>query len=149
MKDMGDILTEDSDSDFLETIRVSAEVSEAFLATSSSGKDRFKESIYSRGDCFDRSGIVSFEDDGEVILQIPVASLPATIGSSEQADFRLGFYGISRLHCHLESIGNLVRIVNDNSTNGVILNHKKILQEELCDGDQIKLGAVTLRIRKR
>ena len=78
-----------SDSGLLDTIRMSSEASEAFLATSRWGHDRFKQSIRSRGDCFDRCGSVGFELNGETVLEIPVASLPATIGSSQQADFVL------------------------------------------------------------
>lgn len=41
-----------------------------------------------------------------------------------------------------------MRIYDDSSTNGVILNRNKIDQEDLCDGDQIKFGVITLRVRK-
>jgi len=148
MNEFDDNLDESSDDVLFETIRISAEASEAFLATGEWGRSRFKKSINSRGDCFDRCGEVVFEDNGHDVLKIPVSSLPATIGSSQQADYVLNMKGISRLHCHLEPVGNLVRICDDDSTNGVILNHKKIDQEDLCDGDELQLGTVVLRVRK-
>lgn len=136
------------DEHIIKTIRSSAEETGAFSATSQWGFDRLRASIASRGDTFDRGGAVLLEKDGAEVLRIPVAGLPSTIGSGEASDFILGFEGISRLHCHLESVGNLIRIVDDGSTNGLMLNRKKIGSEELCDGDELQLGSLLLRIRK-
>ena len=148
MKDKNHQLTDDSDEQLLETLRLSYDASDAFLSIGIWGRERFKESIHSRGDCFDRCGAVVFERNEQEVLRIPVASLPATIGSSRKADFVLNEEGVSRLHCHLEPVGSLVRICDNDSTNGLKLNHKKIDQEDLCDGDELKLGSATFIVRK-
>jgi len=137
-----------SDEHILETIQSAAEESELFSAASRRGYEKLKASINSRGDAFGRSGAVVFEEHGGEVLRVPVACLPATIGCGEKAGFVLKYAGISRLHFHLEPVGSLVRICDDASTNGVFLNGKKIDKEELCDGDEVTVGAVSLRIRK-
>lgn len=136
-----------SDEEILKSIQSSAEASGAFTATREWGYEMLKASVSSRGDTFDRTGAVVLEM-GEESLRIPVAEMPATIGSGQKADFRLEGEGISRLHCHLECIGSLVRVVDDHSTNGVVLNRKKVSAEDLCDGDELVLGSTVLRIRK-
>ncbi len=137
-----------SDRRIIETLRNAAEESEAFSATSEWGYGRLMQSFDSRGDCFDRSGAVVFEYEGTEVLRVPVACLPATIGCGEKVDYVLDHPGISRMHCHLESAGNLVRICDNASTNGIFLNRKRIKSEDLCDGDEVKLGTALLRIRK-
>jgi len=82
------------------------------------------------------------------MLRVPVACLPATIGCGEKVDYVLEYPVVSRLHFHLESIGNLIRICDDASTNGIYLNRKKIDAEDLCDGDEVAVGTLSLRIRK-
>lgn len=137
-----------SDDHIMRAIQSSAEDTVAFTATSKWGYEKIKASVKSRGDTFDRSAGVVFEEDGSEVLRVPVAGMPATIGSGGMADHVLDRAGISRLHCHLEYVGNLVRIHDDASTNGVVLNKKKVDCEDLCDGDEVTLGTVSLRIRK-
>jgi hypothetical protein len=137
-----------TDDYILQSIQSSSDDTMAFLATREWGFEKLKSSVQSRGDTFDRCGGVLFEENGEEILYIPVSCMPATIGSSRQADYHLQYPGLSRLHCHLEFVGSLVRIYDDRSTNGVILNRKKVDSEDLCDGDELMLGSVTLRVRK-
>lgn len=137
-----------SEEHIMQTIQSCAEDTVAFLATSELGFERLKTSVDSRGDPFDRCGSVVFEEYGEEILRIPISCLPATIGSSRSADYPLSREGISRMHCHLEKIGNLVRIHDDMSTNGVLLNGKWVDAEDLCDGDELRLGSVIMRLRK-
>ena len=137
-----------SDRKILEELQDAAEESGVFSATSEWGIERMKQSFNSRGDCFERCGAVVFEYEGEEVLRVPVACLPATIGRGDKVDYVLNYSGISRVHCHLESAGNLVRICDDASTNGIILNRKKIESEDLCDGDEVTIGTVSLRSRK-
>lgn len=137
-----------SDEHILKSIQSSAEETGAFTATSQWGYERLRASVASRGDSFDRRGAVVMEKDGGELLRIPVAGLPSTIGSGATADFVLEHEGVSRLHCHLESVGSLVRIVDDGSTNGLLLNRKKVDAEDLCDGDELAIGTLVLRVRK-
>lgn len=137
-----------TDDDIIKTIQSSSEETGAFSATNQWGFARLRASIASRGDTFDRGGAVVLEKDGAEVLRIPVAGLPSTLGSGTAVDFVLEHAGISRLHCHLESVGSLVRIVDDGSTNGLLLNRKKIVAEDLCEGDELALGSLVLRVRK-
>lgn len=137
-----------SDEHILRSIQDGATDTAAFSIANQAGFERLKASIKSRGDTFDRCGGVVFEEDGEEVLKVPVSRMPATIGSGVRADFVLDRPGVSRLHCHLESIGSLVRVSDDNSTNGVTLNRKPVQSEDLCDGDEITFGPVVLRVRK-
>lgn len=145
VKNMSDNL---SDDHIMRSIQSSAEDTVAFSATSKWGYEKVMASVKSRGDTFDRNAGVAFEEEGCEILRVPVASMPATVGSGGMADYILKRTGISRLHCHLEFVGNLIRIHDDASTNGVVLNKKKVDCEDLCDGDEVMLGTVSLRIRK-
>ena len=137
-----------SDKRILETLQDASEESGIFCATREWAYGKLRKSFNSRGDCFDRCGAVVFEYGGAEVLRVPIACLPATIGRGEKVDYVLDYSGISRLHFHLESIGNLIRICDDTSTNGIYLNRKKIDAEDLCDGDEVKLGTVTFRIKK-
>ncbi len=137
-----------SDDHILKSLQSSAEETVAFSATSKWGYEKIQASITSRGDSFDRCSSVVFEEEGLEVIRVPVSCMPATIGSGPSADYILDRTGISRLHFHLEYVGNLVRVYDDASTNGVVLNKKKVDCEDLCDGDELTLGAVSLRIRK-
>lgn len=137
-----------SDEEIVSAIQKGTEETLAFDATSQWGYEKLMVSVSSRGDHFDRNAMVLFEESGDVLLSVPISSMPATIGCSKSADYVIDRAGISRLHCHLESIGGLVRINDDESTNGVWLNGKRIQSQELCDGDELTLGTVLLRVRK-
>jgi hypothetical protein len=137
-----------SDNHILETLQATAEESEVFSATSKWGYDRLKKSFESRGDSFDRCGAIVFSEGDVEVVRIPISCLPATIGSADKVDYALTYPGVSRLHCHLELVGSLVRIIDDASTNGLMLNGKRVESEDLCDGDEIVMGTAALRIRK-
>lgn len=135
------------DEHLMKTIKSGVDASEAFTATRDWSFERVKMSVESRGDTFDRDGAVVFEEAGAEVLRVLFSALPVTIGSAEAADFRLERSGVSRMHCHLEPVGSLVRIHDNGSTNGVLLNGKKIDSDDLCDGDELQLGSAVLRVR--
>ncbi|VGO12081.1 FHA domain-containing protein FhaA [Pontiella desulfatans] len=135
-----------SDTQIIKTLQDAADSGDVFASTREWSLEKMRESINSRGDYFDRNGAVVFELEGREVFRISVNSLPVTIGSGEYADFRLDYAGISRVHCRLVAVGNLVRISDDHSKNGVRLNGKSIEAEDLCDGDVLQLGTVQLRV---
>ncbi|MDF7825707.1 FHA domain-containing protein [Pontiellaceae bacterium B12227] len=136
-----------SDNHLMTAIQTGMDDAQAFSATSEWGFDRLRASVDSRGDTFDRTGAITLEKEGVEIMRIPFSNLPATIGSGVAADYRMEYPGISRLHCLLEPIGCLVRIRDKGATNGVFLNKKRVEFEELCDGDELQLGTVNVRVR--
>ena len=137
-----------SDSQIIERLQDAADAEDVFAATREWSLDKMRLSILSRGDYFDREGFVSFEDNGEEVFRVCVSRLPVTVGCGEKADCRLDFEGVSRLHCRLEPVGNLIRIFDAGSKNGTILNGKVIKQEDLCDGDELQLGRLSLRVKR-
>lgn len=137
-----------SDDQIIERLQAASDAEDVFAATREWSLEKMRLSIQSRGDYFDRKGTVVFELDGEEVLRVCMCSLPVTIGNGEKADCRLDFEGISRLHCRLESVGNLMRLCDAGSKNGTRLNGKAIDYEDLCDGDELELGVVSLRVRR-
>ncbi len=138
-----------SDHQIVERLQAAADAEDVFAATREWSLEKMRLSIQSRGDYFDRKGEVVFElADGEEVLRVCMCSLPVTIGRGEKADCLLNFEGVSRLHCRLERIGNLIRICDAGSKNGTLLNGKLIDYEDLCDGDEVKIGTATLRVKR-
>jgi pSer/pThr/pTyr-binding forkhead associated (FHA) protein len=77
-----------------------------------------------------------------------MCDLPVTIGRAENADLRLDHESVSRLHCRMEKVGNLIRLLDAGSKNGTFLNGSRIDSEDLCDGDELQIGSVTLRVKR-
>lgn len=63
-----------------------------------------------------------------------------TIGRSTKADMRLKDGKVSRIHCHLERVGDHFVIKDNDSANGTIVNGDVIQKTILKDGDYIRLG---------
>ncbi len=137
-----------SDTQIIENLQEGADTADVFAATREWSLEKVRLSIESRGDYFDRKGVVVFEQDGREVLNACMCALPITIGSGEKADFRLDGEGVSRVHCRLESIGNLVRLCDVGSKNGTRLNGKPIDFEDLCNGDEIQIGSASLRVKR-
>jgi pSer/pThr/pTyr-binding forkhead associated (FHA) protein len=137
-----------SDAQIIQRLQDAAEAEDVFAATREWSLEKMRLSIKSRGDYFDRKGAVVIELDGEDVLRVCMCNLPVTIGRGEKSDCRLVYEGISRLHCRLERVGNLVRLCDAGSKNGTHLNGKSIDFEDLCDGDELKLGVVSLRVKR-
>lgn len=78
-------------------------------------------------------------------VQIPVTKTPFTIGKSALvADFQLNARGVSKAHCLITFHGGLHYISDLGSTNGVVLNRKRLKphkEYKLKNGDKINIGA--------
>ena len=137
-----------SDMQIIKTLQDASDTEDVFVATREWSLKKMRRSIQSRGDFFDRKGMVVFELDGREVLNACMCALPITIGSGEKADCRLDYEGISRVHCRLEAIGNLVRLCDNGAKNGTRLNGKRIDFEDLCDGDEIQIGSISMRVKR-
>jgi hypothetical protein len=72
-------------------------------------------------------------------------SRPVTrIGRGAEADLRIDDPGISREHAELRRSGGDVTIVDLGSTNGIVVNGRRVDQERLRDGAEVRLGSTTL-----
>lgn len=137
-----------SDNQIIERLQDASEVKDVFAATREWSLEKMRISIHSRGDYFDRQGMLAFELDGREVLRVGSCVLPVTVGRGEKADCLLDFEGISRLHCRLERVGNLIRLCDAGSKNGTFLNGMRIDFEDLCDGDEVKLGNISFRVKR-
>ena len=68
----------------------------------------------------------------------------SVVGRAMSAQLRLNDDGISRRHCRVLSIGGRVIIEDLGSANGTLVNGEMIQQQELKEGDKIRLGANTM-----
>jgi pSer/pThr/pTyr-binding forkhead associated (FHA) protein len=78
-------------------------------------------------------------------LTIPLAGEAMRIGRGLAADLRLDESSVSRRHAILVPRPGGARILDDRSSNGTIVNGRRVEQAELSNGDVILLGRVLLR----
>jgi pSer/pThr/pTyr-binding forkhead associated (FHA) protein len=69
------------------------------------------------------------------------------IGRGVRADVRLDDHTVSARHAIVVARGAGLRILDDRSTNGTIVNGRRVDEAELCDGDVVVLGRVVLTYR--
>lgn len=79
-----------------------------------------------------------------VLLTKPVT----VIGRGAEADLRLHDTGVSRSHAELHLEGDDVRLADLRSTNGTIVNGRKVTSTLLVDGDRIEVGATPMVFRR-
>lgn len=66
------------------------------------------------------------------------------IGRGTDADLRIDDPGISRNHAELRRSGGDVTIVDLGSTNGVVVDGRRVDELRLRDGSEVRLGSTTL-----
>lgn len=73
-----------------------------------------------------------------------------TMGRAPRADFIVDAALVSRVHCRfvLSADGELT-LEDLGSTNGTLVNGKKVLKVTLADGDQITVGRVTFSLSRQ
>lgn len=69
------------------------------------------------------------------------------IGRGITADVRLDDHTVSARHAIAVMRGDRMRILDDRSTNGTVVNGRRIDEAELHDGDVVVLGRVVLTYR--
>jgi len=90
--------------------------------------------------------VIQITRENTLLSEVTIAGGSATIGRGPENDIRLGDITVSRFHAriHREASGK-VRIEDNNSTNGVYLNDRRITgSAPLAHGDEIKIGAYVL-----
>ena len=78
-----------------------------------------------------------------VLLTRPVT----VVGRGADADLQLADTGVSRAHAELRLDGGTVRVADLQSTNGTLLNGRRVRIATLSDGDRLDLGATSLVYR--
>ena len=69
------------------------------------------------------------------------------VGRGMTADVRLDDHTVSARHAIVVARGDRLRILDDRSTNGTVVNGRRVDEAELHDGDVIVLGRVVLTYR--
>ena len=69
------------------------------------------------------------------------------IGRGMSADVRLDDHTVSARHAIIVARAAGLRILDDRSTNGTVVNGRRVDEAELCDGDVVVLGRVVLTYR--
>lgn len=77
--------------------------------------------------------------------QVPLNADVTVIGRGADADVRIRDASVSRRHAAISVVGRAVVVEDLNSTNGILLNGRKITRETLTDGAELRLGAAIVR----
>ncbi len=80
----------------------------------------------------------------------PLTAPGFTVGRGADADLRINDPGISRTHAQFVVTGSgaslRVRIVDLNSTNGILVDGRKVTEAELGDGSRIDIGKTQMLV---
>lgn len=83
--------------------------------------------------------------DGVEIKEVQLSKERTSLGRRPYNDIVIDNLAVSGEHAVLEMIGNEVYLEDLNSTNGVIINGKKISKQQLHNGDIAELGKYKIR----
>ncbi len=78
--------------------------------------------------------------------EVPLRSLPLTIGRTRKADLPIGHPRVSREHCVIEEYQGVLLVTDRNSSNGTRINGRSIKQAFLKPGDELSVGPVTFLV---
>jgi pSer/pThr/pTyr-binding forkhead associated (FHA) protein len=88
--------------------------------------------------------VLQSEDDPPIVLRLTAGEVK-TLGRTARADFILDAALVSRLHCRLTAAPSDQLIVEDlGSTNGTLVNGKRVDRMVLKVGDRLTVGRVEL-----
>jgi pSer/pThr/pTyr-binding forkhead associated (FHA) protein len=86
---------------------------------------------------------LAYEQDSRIVV-VPVSREWTRIGRSLAADVRFDDATVSRRHALVASEENGVRVLDDRSLNGIIVNGRRVEWSPLIDGDELVIGRHTL-----
>ena len=93
-----------------------------------------------------RGWILQSSDDPPITLRLPLGSVK-TIGRTARADFIVDAALISHIHCRLTADRSDQLVVEDlGSTNGTMVNGRKIDRIVLRKGDRLTVGRVEFQV---
>ena len=82
-----------------------------------------------------------------VMFRVPPGTVK-TIGRSTGAEFMLEAPLVSRLHCQLTSTADSLHVKDLDSTNGTLVNGKRVTSSPLREGDRLTVGRVDFTVSK-
>ena len=92
-----------------------------------------------------REELVLVHDDQRTPIDGPVVQ----IGRAPGCDIVLDDRNVSRRHAEIRRRGPVVVLVDLDSTNGTIVNGRRVREHPLADGDRITLGNSRLTFERR
>lgn len=81
--------------------------------------------------------------------EVPIGDAALVIGRSKDCDISLADGNVSRRHAELSRDGEGFAIRDLDSTNGTLVNGRRIRREPVAEGDEITVGTSALRIERR
>ena len=94
-----------------------------------------------------RPRLVQPATGGSAERVLPLSRAVTIVGRGAEADLRLPDTGVSRAHAEVRVDGDRVRVVDLASTNGTLVNGRRVTEAELSDGDRLDIGATALIYR--
>lgn len=96
-----------------------------------------------------RKAAATLEVNGE---RLPLSPPGIVVGRGNDADLRIDDPGVSRRHMEFRvtdsASGPRVSVHDLGSTNGVLVNGKRVEQATLADGAVVRIGNTTLTLRQ-
>jgi len=90
---------------------------------------------------------LSCTDTVSTLSNVELDSLPVTIGRGQEADICISDSWASRIHCRLSELNGRLRVDDNHSSNGTLVNGRAIESAELRSGDELTIGITTLRVK--
>ena len=84
--------------------------------------------------------------NGEVVRSFAFDQDRVRIGRDAAAEMRLSLPGVSRVHCIIEREDNSFVLTDNGSTNGTLLNGKRVRFESIESGDLITVGPFSILV---
>ncbi|KPK12893.1 MAG: hypothetical protein AMJ68_00150 [Acidithiobacillales bacterium SG8_45] len=86
---------------------------------------------------------------GEQELRFPLFKKRLTIGRTQQNDIQLQAPHISRRHAVVMTEGDVTRVIDWGSKNGVYVNSNRVTEHFLASGDVVTIGDARFRYEER
>lgn len=81
--------------------------------------------------------------------EVPLGAAAVVIGRSKDCDVSVADGNVSRRHAEVGRAGDGFEVRDLDSTNGTLVNGRRIRREAVGEGDEITVGTSTLRIERR
>jgi pSer/pThr/pTyr-binding forkhead associated (FHA) protein len=82
-----------------------------------------------------------------VTFRLPPGSVKK-IGRSPGAEFFVEAALVSRLHCQLTATADVLQVKDLGSTNGTLVNGRRVTAAELREGDRLSIGRLELIVSR-
>ncbi len=94
------------------------------------------------------SKLIILQEDGSVADEIKLEGKQMVIGRDKELDISLDDASVSRRHALLTPVFSQYFVEDLGSTNGTLLNDKRVRKHILRDGDDLQIGNFALRFKK-